>query len=280
MKSGRIIKLIWLLAGLWIALAEAGDASIHPDLIRAFADHLYQQQDYLRAAIEYERFLYLTGQTQDSILFKIGLCHQFRGRYDYAAASFNRILGADDSALRPQARLAVLTNYYLLRDWQAIHQFGFETDDEYYFTFFAALQTDSLAGFRPNFEAVRNDSLRLRLAAVFETYQHRKPKLPMMAATLSALVPGLGKWYCSRPGDGLFAAGMTGLAAIVTWRAFVSEVVVTGVITGGITLAFYLGGIYGSYIGAQLYNDDLRQKVMTQLEMLNPVSANPYWTAW
>jgi len=38
--------------------------------------------------------------------------------------------------------------------------------------------------------------------------------------------------------------------------------------------------IYGSYIGTQLYNESLREKLTEKLEQLNPVQKNPYWLKW
>jgi tetratricopeptide (TPR) repeat protein len=259
---------------------RADDLSTNPEKIHQFANFLFEQEDYLRAAIEYERYLFLTDQQNDTILFKTGLCHQFRQRYDYAVQSFDRILDNQNSALTQTARLAVLYNYAQQQNWSAIRARGFQNDDEFFYYYLASLKIDSVRWDAALFEKVRDDSLRTALMAIENQKQQITSKSPIVAALLSTIFPGLGKVYIKRPGDAVFAGFMTSFAAIVTWRAFESNLLVTGVITSGITLSFYLGTIYGSYIGTQLYNESLHEKLAGQLEKLNPVLKNPYWLKW
>jgi len=69
-----------------------------------------------------------------------------------------------------------------------------------------------------------------------ENQRHQiEPKSALIASFLSTIFPGLEKAYIDRPGDAIFAGFMTSLAAIVAWRAFESNLLVTGVITFGIT---------------------------------------------
>jgi hypothetical protein len=86
-----------------------------------------------------------------------------------------------------------------------------------------------------------------------ETLSHRSPWL---AALLSAVLPGAGRAYIGRWGDGSFSLVITGAPAGFAAYEF-SRSGVTSV--GGWVLAsvgglFYLGDIYGSAIGAVLYN--------------------------
>jgi len=278
-----------LILFLLIIPLQANDLSTNPAKVLQFANFLFEQEDYLRAAIEYERYLFLTDQQNDTILFKTGLCHQFRQRYDYAVESFDRILNNQNSPLTQSARLAVLYNYAQQQNWSAIQVRGFQNDAEFFFYYLASLKMDSVRsvkGWTFNrwdmglFEKVQDDSLRAALIAIENQKQQIKPKSPIVASFLSTILPGLGKAYIDRPGDAIFAGFMTSFAAIVAWRAFESNLLVTGVITSGMTLSFYLGTIYGSYIGAQLYNESLREKLTEKLEQLNPVQRNPYWLKW
>jgi len=259
---------------------RSGDLSTDPVKICRFADHLFREGDYLRAAIEYERYLYLSAEPNDTILFRIGLCHQFRERYDYAADVFQKIAGSDSSELRSTARLAVLYNLTKLQKWEAVCDFGYRNDDEFYFYYFAGVKLDTPERDQSHFNKVQDDSLRTALSRLDDKRQRLKPKSPLLSATLSTVIPGLGKAYLGRCGDAIFAGGMTGFAALLTWKAFTSKLIVTGVVTSGITLSFYLGTIYGSYIGARLYNDHIRDTWFDELETFNPVNRQPYWTAW
>lgn len=273
-----------ILIGLTILLSvinlQAADTSVDPPKILNFANYLFATQDYLRAAIEYERYLYLSETENDTILFKIGLCHQLRERYDYASQAFLKIMSLAGSELITSARLAYLYNQYKLENWVAIQQFDSQTDAEYYFQYLAHLHRDSTI-FNPTIlNSITDDSLRQLMAEIEARRQKLQRKSPLLASFLSAVVPGLGKVYIKRPGDALFSFGMTGFAGLVSWQAFKADLLITGIVCSGMTLSFYFGTIYGSYIGTQLYNRSQHENLVERLEDLNPVKKNPYWTPW
>ena len=271
-----LISLVFSL----VAPCYGNELSTNPDKILEFGNHLFKQKDYLRAAIEYERFLYLSNTKNDTIIFKTGLCHQFRERYDYAIESFKKVVRNDSSDLYFPARLAIMYNYSKLQKWDDIRSFGYQNDDEFYFYYLAIMELDSIEWNADLFNNVKDDSLRSALFRIDNERQRIKPKSALFSSVLSTIMPGLGKVYIKRSGDALFASGMTGFAALVSWKAFEANLIITGVITSGITLSFYLGTIYGSYIGAQLYNESLKDNWFDHLEELNPVTKNPYWLTW
>ncbi len=281
MPLKKINSYIFFLFSLFLAGSLSGaDLSTDPLKIIAFADHLFKTEDYMRAAIEYERYLFLSNSTDDSVLFKIGLCHQFRKRHDFAVRSFREITRKNSSHIMKSARLAILYNLYLMQDWNGILDFGYRNDDEYYFFYLAGLNRDSTVIDQENISQLSDDSLRSVLVRIDEKYKQLKPKSPLLASVLSAAIPGLGKLYIKRPGDALFACGMTSFAGIVAWRAFEAQLLITGIVTSGITFSFYLGTVYGSYIGTQLYNENLNDELIRELERYNPVTKNPYWLPW
>jgi len=276
-KNKTLIIVAIFLAALNL---PAADTSIDPPKILSFANHLFATQDYLRAAIEYERYLYLSDTENDTILFKIGLCHQLRERYDYAVQAFMKIMNSDKSELTTSARLAYLYNQSKLENWGAIQQFDSRTDAEYYFQYLAHLHQDSTIFNPAILNSITDDSLRELIADTEAQRQKLQRKSPLLASFLSAVVPGLGKVYIKRPGDALFSFGMTGFAGLVSWQALKADLLITGIACSGITLSFYLGTIYGSYIGTQLHNRSQHENLVERLEDLNPVKKNPYWTAW
>ncbi|OQC43492.1 MAG: hypothetical protein BWX60_00995 [Candidatus Marinimicrobia bacterium ADurb.Bin030] len=73
---------------------------------------------------------------------------------------------------------------------------------------------------------------------------------------------------------------MINLFALLTYKAFQAELPVTGVLSGGLTLSLYLGTIYGSYVGAELYNRNLDADWQSKMTELNPVDRHPYWSTW
>jgi len=277
-KTGNLLFALIVLV-LFGQLA-ASELSTDSKKVLEFADHLFKTEDYLRAAIEYERHLFLSDSDNDTILFKIGLCHQFRERYDYAVQSFSRIIAQDGSELIEISRIAVMYNHYKLQDWAAIQSFPFQNDTEFYFIYLASLHQDSVSINFNGFKNITDDSLRSALLDIEQRRTHIRRKSPLFSSFLSTIVPGLGKTNIKRPGDALFSFGMTGFAGLVTWQAFKANLLITGIVSSGITLSFYLGTIYGTYVGTVLYNESLNDKLIEQLEQYNPVLRNPYWLPW
>jgi len=263
----RCAFLVLLVLGSVLAAQAQSDDYFSPSNIRKFGQYLFSQGDYLRAAMEWERYLYLVGE-DDSVQYKIGYCHTARERYDFAAEAFLQIAQKPHSPLAESARLAAMDNLVQLSDWSGILAMQPRNDAEWAYRYYAdqALESQPLSA--DYFAAMQSDSLRARLLHWELERQAVKKKSPLLAAVASAAVPGLGKLYLNRPGDALYAFAVTGLAALVSYRAFAADLQVTGVITSGITLSFYLGGIYGSYIGAQIHNQNRYRKWQDHLTSL------------
>ena len=85
---------------------------------------------------------------------------------------------------------------------------------------------------------------------------HFPHRSPWLAALLSVVLPGAGRAYIGRWGDGVFSLVLVGapagFAAYEFSRSGVSSV--GGWILASVGGLFYLGDIYGSAIGAQIYN--------------------------
>jgi len=271
---------IFFISILTILQAQTRSSEFEPYKIKAFGLYLFQHKDYLRAAMELERYRYLEKTPDDSVVFIIGLCHQFRERYDFAAESFRELAEADSGIFKETARLAVLYNYSVLEQWPKILDYGYNNEEEFFFYYLASVKLDSSARDDAFFQKINDDSLRKKLITLERIRNQVRPKSPLLAGTLSTLIPGLGKVYIRRPGDALFSFGMIDLFALLTYKAFQSELLVTGILSGGLTLSLYLGTIYGSYLGAELYNRHLDVDWQKQLTELNPVTRNPYWLPW
>ena len=86
-------------------------------------------------------------------------------------------------------------------------------------------------------------------------------KSPLLAAGLSALLPGLGRVYTRQYGvaaESLLVCG--GFAAVTAenWKKYGATNWRT-LVFGTLGSLFYLGNIYGSYISVELYNDRMRE---------------------
>ncbi len=78
-------------------------------------------------------------------------------------------------------------------------------------------------------------------------------KSPVLAVSLSALIPGTGRMYASRWFDGFMGLSQFLLYATITNYAYQNEWKLLTAISGGITFLIYGGEIYGAYRTAKYY---------------------------
>lgn len=80
-------------------------------------------------------------------------------------------------------------------------------------------------------------------------------KSPYKAATLNALLPGAGYAYIGQHQTALTALIVNALFIAATYEFFHHGYPAAGVITGGIEMGWYLGGINGGALAAKQYNE-------------------------
>lgn len=92
------------------------------------------------------------------------------------------------------------------------------------------------------------------------TYRYEtRQKSPLLAAAASAVVPGLGKIYAGKTGEGIAAFLLVGALGAITAEHWVKDgprdwkTIVPGIMCAGL----YLGNIYGSYMSVSIVNNDI-----------------------
>ncbi len=112
---------------------------------------------------------------------------------------------------------------------------------------------------------------------IVDRSQHLSHRSPWLAGFLSAILPGAGRAYIGHWGDGVFSLVLTGapagFAAYEFSRYGVSSV--GGWVLASIGGLFYLGDIYGSAIGAVLYNRDQADLLSTKIKEAYVGRADP-----
>ncbi|MBR3074477.1 MAG: hypothetical protein IKH11_01800 [Bacteroidales bacterium] len=98
------------------------------------------------------------------------------------------------------------------------------------------------------------------LQEIYELRFETKAKSPLLAAAASAVVPGLGKIYAGRVGEGVEAFLLTGIMAGITAEHWVKDGIKDWktIVPGILCAALYIGNIYGSYVSVSIYNKDLK----------------------
>ncbi|NIA29051.1 MAG: tetratricopeptide repeat protein [Actinobacteria bacterium] len=259
-----------------------------PQHILQFAEYLYSEGDYLRAAGEYQRFLLISESApDDSILFKIGTCYSLGQKPQKAIDIFKKIINQKQaSTLRDSALYEIAFLYFKMGKFEQSLNF---LDDHPHtsilnFNKFSSLKSINYLHLKKWEKAYQissnaitgnalSDSLNflLRNLALEGSDIHRKNKLS--AALLSSVIPGAGKMYAHRFNDGIYSLITIGLTGWQAYDGFNKNKIrstkgwIYGILCGG----FYLGDIYGSVVAVKLYNEktenDLIKKIDIRLDL-------------
>lgn len=226
---------------------------------KLFADHLFCEKDFLRAAEEYNR---LVGDYRtDTLIFKTGLCYLNIGNLDQSKKIFNQI--SKESNFYSDAefqinRIAFLKNpsgYYSFyqRD-QIPNEKGDLHKNIYKLAMLSSLLNEELKLSKEEFFQPFNENESNYLRKYFEWKNNPPYKSPTLAGILSTIIPGSGKIYTEEYGDGIVAFLTTGLLTFLAYDNFRANHNTRGWIFTSLAGLFYAGNIYGSVASAQIYN--------------------------
>ena len=289
----RLLIIFLTITLLFSATAEEPIEYYTPENVRKFADFLYEQGDYLRAAGEYQRYLFYIseeGTESEQIRYKIALCYRFAGNREQAIQNFETILH-----LYPQSQFASRAYYQIGATYFLMDQFGQSaqflrealpqiTDAQQH------AEAEQLIGLsylmqKQWFEAgevfktlQRSSVIPVReKALVYHDYAETGAQLPIrspfLAGVLSTIVPGTGRLYTGlRIGDALTSLLTVGLTGWQAYDGFRRDGLssVKGWTLGTISGIFYVGNIYGSVVSARVYNRQIEDEFLTTLSVELP----------
>ncbi len=254
----KYVKLIILILG--VSLSTQGQNLYDLDHSRAYADFLYQSQQFKLASMEYERLVFMdSANTQ----FKYRLISSFRNS-NQISQGLSRIQGwyptniPDTTIYREYVKLKLLDsrfthlrlslnnnaplslgerNYYELSSlmlhgkWQTANEFILEANDKSW----------------PGFSELSN---------IHSIQKGIKYKKPGIALALSAVIPGMGKVYSKDWKDGLISFLFVATNAYQSYRGFSKNGIKSayGWIFGSLALGFYGGNLFGSWKSVKEYN--------------------------
>ncbi|MDI6703450.1 MAG: tetratricopeptide repeat protein [bacterium] len=275
-----------LLIGCVLFLSQGLHAEEYysPENILRFAEHLYDEGDYLRAASEYQRYLFFSSEDVDQIIYKIGLCYRLCGRPQKAIDWFEKILNEhQESNLLGSAYYQIGYAYLLMGEYEESilkMKEGLgrvkKKEEQVRFQHLIGLnylkekQWDnaySLFDSLKEHDGLRESSLRLKRYA--EEGENLSYKSPLLAGLLSSLVPGAGKIYCGRIKDGLYSLFFIGTAGWLAYNGFKvdGENSLKGWLWGIGGGVLYAGNIYGSTIAAKVCNRNLEDELFAKIQI-------------
>lgn len=228
--------------------------------IEIFADYLFCEKDYLRAAEEYQK---LEGvNLNDTISYKIALSYSIIQDFDNAKEFLNLI--NQNSIFYGLSILELLKIKFLLNEKLNIENDeafrSISKDEKFRSSLLKLWFTSNLryplstADAETNFLSVFEEPVKSKAKELFSLRYRPTYKNPVTSGVLSAIIPGAGKFYTGEFGDGIAALLMTGIFAFLSYDNFNADHNFRGWLFAGISSLFYAGNIYGSIAAAQIYN--------------------------
>ncbi len=281
---GFLLLLLLNISFLFYANSEEPLDYHSPENILKFADYLTEQGDYLRAAGEYQKYLFYQPQESVEIHYKIALCYRLGGKTEKAVRLFEKLLQeSTDKKLVSSAYYQVGVSYFLMEKYGKLATYLEEslshiTDVRY------RAETHQLIGLSYlmqnrwlEAEKVFNDLKKSDVlvvrekAAVYSKYATQGAKLPtrspFLAGLMSTIVPGAGRLYTGRYSDALTSLVTVGFTGWQAYDGFRRDGLSSakGWTLGTLSSIFYLGNIYGSVISAGVYNRHVAEEYLSTL---------------
>jgi TM2 domain-containing membrane protein YozV len=242
-----------------------------PSNIKKFADYLFCQKDYLRAANEYER--YLSHISNDTVEYKIALSYSDMNNFNEAAKRFSLI--KESSSLYKPAQAQYLKSLFQEGDISGFRDRYKDTSTSkiysdsagmallYNYSFL--LSDDTLPG-EDEFVESFPIKYRNKIKRFYDWKINPPEKDPLKAALFSAIIPGAGKIYTGDYADGITAFIATLGSAFLAYDNFRAGHNLRAWIFSGAAAGFYAGNIYGSAASAQIFNARLKFSFITEIK--------------
>jgi len=285
----------WLRAAAFLLIFCAPAAphamTIDSELQLKYADTLFNDHQYFKAAEEYQRFIFFFPKAPNlrTAVFKAGQSFLLAREPDRAIAFF-KSLAADDplDALSvdaffkladcylamdaPSHAVVQLNNLIALSDDPNIE------DRAYYRIAWINIDLTDWPRAKAALERIStNGRQRLRTDELIRALADASDiatKNPALAGTLS-IVPGGGQLYCQRYEDALIAFVVNVGLIWAAHDAFDNEQYGLGGLLSFVGFGFYAGNIYGAVNDAHKYNQAQRRRFVDQLRRQQVVDVGP-----
>ena len=256
----KIEFLFFLLCITAVQNAQTGKVDFNsPDNIKKFADYLFCDKDYLRAAIEYERLADIN--KSDTIKFKIALSYSYINDYYSAIQKFSGIIKS--SVYFNEAKIEEMKINLLNNDFSGLRSYfknsfitevdKYKTEGEKLFNF-SYLFTDDALPSKDEFLSPFDFNEKEKISSFYDWKNEPPYKDGTLAGIMSAVIPGSGKIYVGEIGDGIVAFITTTVFAFIAYDNFKAGHTTRAWIWTGVAALFYAGNVYGSIAAAQVHN--------------------------
>jgi len=249
----------------------------------AFANALFESEDYYRAITEYQRFLFLHAESEwaPRVEYRIAMAY-FRGdKLEPALSMFGDLVekhGGEDIGRR--SMLMQADCFYrkgsfgrgidVLEDFVSAYPADPRVDAARLRMGWGYLQEEETAwaaeelGRIPESSGISGAARALEKAAGEEG---RDRKSPAVAGSLSAVLPGAGQLYVSRPRDAAVSFLVNAGFILAAVEAFDNEEYATGALVSLIELSWYTGNIYSAVNSCHHHNRQQKESFLRDAEI-------------
>ncbi len=281
----RLVPLFPAIILFFVLLPTAHSQEFNKTELLDFADSLFQEEDYLNAAHEYRRYLFLFPKEENSDFVQFSLaasyqnagrlasaiqayqllidtyphspvmrraqsniaqCQLLEGNKDLAIRSLQQFLSRyPESDLAPRAQFMIATVQMEGKDWEKASKTWEQIAVKYPDTQFA--------------EASH------RLTRMVRSRKLMPKHSPTFSGLLSAAIPGLGQAYSGRFSDGIQSLLVVGVIGAGTAYYINREQYEVAVPVGLLGLFFYAGNVYGGMRAAKTFNSRQEDKFLNGL---------------
>lgn len=238
-----------------------------------YADFLFSGQQYTLAAEEYERLIYFD---KHNPLFRTRLIMSYRLSGDLKSG-IKRIysLYGDSLQYMPERIASEFTVMELLTDSVpvAMNFIGLNTTidrpQKAIYTGYGMLLSGDYRKSSVFYKKCMEENIQIPLNVLMlsEEAERVKFKSPFLAGSLSAIVPGSGKFYTKNWTDGIISFLFVATNTWQAYRGFSTGGIRSGYgwVFTGLSSSFYIGNIFGSAKAARRYNENKKSQINNRI---------------
>jgi hypothetical protein len=238
-----------------------------------YAEYLFSSKQHILAAEEYERLVFFDG---NNVSFKYRLVRSYRlsGNLNTGIKRLYSFYG-DSLSSMPQPLATEFIKMQLLEDSISVTEDFIRNSKTFSPDKKAAIHSCDLllgnkykeAGIYVKQAAVSNITLPANIIRLTERAENVRFKSPFLAAGLSAVIPGTGKFYTKNWSDGIFSLLFVASNAWQAYRGFNRDGIKSayGWVFSGLTASFYIGNIFGSVKAVKRYNTIKKNEISNQV---------------
>ncbi|NLJ10794.1 MAG: hypothetical protein GX438_10710 [Treponema sp.] len=265
-------------------------SNVFPQEFIQFANDLYKERDYFRAITEYKRSRFFSKDIDLNWICSVRIAESYwlSQKYESSLEYLFSIKDINDVRKKEWLLTTIALNYYGMKLFpnakmyfnEAIEKNDLLSPMPYLYRSLLNMEGDNFNDARSDLLSIKNERWTYNSDQIEQTIdfasntlqniQSLPKKSPVLAASLSTLIPGLGQMYSGHWFDAIQAFTMIGSFALASYGVYLYEkanngsYIYTGVL-GAITLSFHLSNIYGAYKTAGFYNQKQKEDALQPL---------------